>query len=336
MAFYYPQDVTEEMGPTGVVPGSHYYNQLPDPDAEVSLFGEAGTVTLVHYDLWHRATPNRSEKRRYMVKFLFTRLEEPERPSWDSTGGMWTGGDDSHGQMWKSVWDWYCGAHPPPVDRTAGDGDVSELIRALRSESESACLRAAYALGAMGAPAVPALIDVLRDESESVRRNAGYALCAMGASAVPSLIEAVNDPREWTRASAVEILGDTGRPAQDAVPVLIKALHDTADAVRRQAAEALGTVGEAAQAAVPALAGALRDHDEWVRRNAALALVRLGRLAEEAVPALIEALRDENRYVRAKAAKALERIGTPAAQGALFRFFTTSMWCPLTTKERPY
>ena len=30
MAFYYPQDVTEDMGPTGVLPGKQYYNTVSD------------------------------------------------------------------------------------------------------------------------------------------------------------------------------------------------------------------------------------------------------------------------------------------------------------------
>ena len=48
MAFYYPQDTTGEMGPTGVVPGSQYLNSPPDPGGEIPLAGRAGTVTVVH------------------------------------------------------------------------------------------------------------------------------------------------------------------------------------------------------------------------------------------------------------------------------------------------
>ena len=32
LAMYYPQDTTVEMGPTGVLPGSHYFNWLRGPD----------------------------------------------------------------------------------------------------------------------------------------------------------------------------------------------------------------------------------------------------------------------------------------------------------------
>ena len=54
MAFYYPQDTTQDMGPTGGVPGSQYYNTQPDLADEVPLAGCAGTVALVHYDLCKR------------------------------------------------------------------------------------------------------------------------------------------------------------------------------------------------------------------------------------------------------------------------------------------
>ena len=65
---YYPQDTTVEMGPTGVLPGSHYFNWLVGPiglnmrldttEGEVPMAVEAGTVLMVHYDLWHRGMGN--------------------------------------------------------------------------------------------------------------------------------------------------------------------------------------------------------------------------------------------------------------------------------------
>ena len=88
MGFYYPQDTTEDMGPTAVLPATQYYETHESAHAqqELALCGEAGTVTLVHYDLWHRAMPNQSDKKRHMLKFLFTRLDEPKAPSWKQLG----------------------------------------------------------------------------------------------------------------------------------------------------------------------------------------------------------------------------------------------------------
>ena len=55
-------------GPTGVLPGSHYFNWLVGPiglnmrldttEGEVPMAVEAGTVLMVHYDLWHRGMGN--------------------------------------------------------------------------------------------------------------------------------------------------------------------------------------------------------------------------------------------------------------------------------------
>ena len=94
LGFYYPQSTTVDMGPTGVLPGSHYYNWLRGPigvrrhvdglDGEVPLEVDAGTVVLVHYDIWHRGMPNESDKKRYMIKIMFTRIEEPAAPSWSN------------------------------------------------------------------------------------------------------------------------------------------------------------------------------------------------------------------------------------------------------------
>jgi hypothetical protein len=338
MAFYYPQDTTEDMGPTGVVPGSQYYNDGPPHTHEASLTGPAGTVTIVHYDLWHRATPNRSDKTRYMVKFLFTRLDEPEAPSWASQGTGWPELDAPEQLLWKDVWNWHSGSPGLEDSLSGGGGDVPSLLHTIRTGTEQEGFRAAYTLGAVGAPALGAAIDLLAEEDEALRRHAGYALTAMGSCAVEALAERALDRRMplHTRAAALDILGDIGRPAATAVPAIARMLGDEAVEVRRAAADALGTMNGAARSALEPLSGALQDEDEWVGRNAALALLRMGRAAEEAVPALIRALRHPNRYVRAKAAKTLERIGTADALEAALRFYETAMWCAITDTSTPY
>lgn len=331
MAFYYPQDTPVELGPTGVVPGSQYLNAAPTSDLypEIPLTGPAGTVVLVHYDLWHRATPNASDQRRYMAKFLFARMEEPGAPSWNAATATWPEDKDPRQPMWQSLWDWYSGRRRRP----RVNGKDAALLTTLRTEHESAGLQAAYALGT---GAVPALVEMLGDESEAARRNAGYALTAIGAPAVPALVEAAADARATMRASAADVLGDLGRDARSAVPVLIRALEDHSELVRRNAAQALGLVDTAAHSAAPALTGVLHDADEWVRRNAALALARLGPAAAAAVPDLVRSLEDDNRYVRAKAAHALRRVNTPQAQEALLDFLLSARWCPITNAKSTY
>ena len=68
---YYPQDTPVERGPTGVVPISHYFSTQEGSQIspETPISGKAGTVAFANYDLWHRAMPNQTEHRRYMMKF---------------------------------------------------------------------------------------------------------------------------------------------------------------------------------------------------------------------------------------------------------------------------
>ena len=63
---------------------SHYYStgEGSGVSPEQPVVGEAGTVAFANYDLWHRAMPNSSEKRRYMMKFLYARMSEPQEATW--------------------------------------------------------------------------------------------------------------------------------------------------------------------------------------------------------------------------------------------------------------
>lgn len=128
LAMYYPQDVTEAMGPTVVLPGTQYHNtpstqmsSYMNFKTQVPLTVKAGTVAITHYDIWHAWMPNRSHQNRRMLKFLFNRISAPTIPSWNAA-------DDyrfnpppfslpidaqseayKHRVMWRSVWDWLHG-----------------------------------------------------------------------------------------------------------------------------------------------------------------------------------------------------------------------------------
>ena len=320
MAFYYPQDVSLDMGPTAILPATQYYNSSEQAyeREELPLCGRAGTVTIVHYDLWHRAMPNASDRDRFMVKFLFTRMGEPRAPSWDHRDGTWQAeGTDPPTELCRRAWDWMRG-----TDGTIAPTAVSldELRRALEAEAER--LRTVYALAARGEEAMPVLLNALRGEA-AVRLEANlanahtnpsqldavFALSAVGRPAVPHLVELLDENDWWLRAAAADVLGDLGTTASDTVPHLTRVLDDEAEWVRRNAVEALGNIGPAAAEAVPALSRRLQDSESWIRHNAALALAKIGPTATEAVPALRKNIDDEDRYARANAAVALERIG---------------------------
>ena len=385
MAFYYPQDVSPDMGPTAVVPGRQFYNTVYDNDlarpveeleiernfavesnrlgnhdpaqvrriarrlgderahtgehGELPLCGRAGTVNLVNFDTWHRATANRSDRMRYMLKFQFTRMQEPVGgPSWNSADPRWqTLAHDTDPPPSEDVWNWLRGrGRADAAPDAAPDGSLPQLLAALRADDETVCLRAVYALAALGAPVVPALIEVLREEAAArCRLNAGrsranpaggnpselyaaHALGAVGAPALAALGAALEDGEWAVRAAAADALGNIGTPAKPAVPALLRALRDDSMWVRRNALEALGTIGCANAGVLSGLLAALRDEDGLVRRNAAVALTKLARPdAHEAVPGLAHTLSHDQGYVSFYAATALGRIATREARSAL-------------------
>ena len=90
LGLYYPRDVTAEMGPTVIVPGTHFRNAPTDRMAtytnirgQVPIIVKAGTIAFTHYDLWHGTFANRSSVPRHMIKFLFKRTCENVSPTWD-------------------------------------------------------------------------------------------------------------------------------------------------------------------------------------------------------------------------------------------------------------
>ena len=322
MAFYYPQDVSLDMGPTAILPATQYYNSSEQAyeREELPLCGRAGTVTIVHYDLWHRAMPNASDRDRFMVKFLFTRMGEPRAPSWDYRDGTWQAeGTDPPTELCRRAWDWMRGTDGSTAPTAVS---LDELRRALEAEAEAERLRTVYALAARGEEAMPVLLNALCSEAK-VRLKANlanahtnpsqldavFALSAVGRPAVPHMVELLDGNDWWLRAAAADVLGDLGTTASDTVPHLTRVLDDEAEWVRRNAVEALGNIGPAAAEVVPALSRRLQDSESWIRHNAALALAKIGPTATEAVPALRKNIDDEDRYARANAAMALERIG---------------------------
>ena len=307
------------MGPTAILPASQYYNSAAQAHqrAELPLCGAAGTVTIVHYDLWHRAMANTSDRHRYMVKFLFTRMSEPRAASWDHRAAAFeVDGDDPPAALRGRMWEWMRAAAWSPQ---SADGVLAEWVTALDDGSEVERLRAAYALASRGGEAVPYLVAALRRQAAALRErnleadytnpsqlDAVFALSAVGAPAVAALLD---DEAWWVRAAAADVLGDMGETASETAPRLTAALTDESAWVRRNAVEALGYLGRDAAASVPALSCCLSDTDSRVRHNAALALARLGPAAAAAVPALSGATDDDEPYTRVNAAVALNRIG---------------------------
>ena len=114
---------------------------MDDLDAEVEglpLTCATGTVVITHYEIWHRATANRSTRTRYMLKFLFTRTQEntlEQRSKWMPTG--------RHAALYRTLWRWYGGQAPALKPHRS----VAALQAALQDPDERVRLDAYYDLG---------------------------------------------------------------------------------------------------------------------------------------------------------------------------------------------
>jgi hypothetical protein len=345
MAMYYPQDTPVEIGPTGVIPGSHYIESREEtvggngsvPDG-FPASGKAGTVTIIHFDLWHRAFPNQTDKVRYMMKFQFTRMSEPDRPGWNRQREDIDLGDLSdhpRSAMWRNMWYWLAGNGSTGTRQKDGV-DVETLAGDLTHELEQNRLHAAYTLAECGEAALPHLLEALQHERDEVRREACYGLGALGAAAVEPLVSQLGHGNERVRGYAVYALGDIRHGSPSVAARLAGLSDDPSPFVRQNLADALGQIKLAADSAVPALVGMMTDEDEQVRSRSAYALARFGDEAQVAIPQLADACYDENRYVQGQAAIALEQIGTPEALRTLLHWLQASRWCPLTTAKSTY
>ena len=354
MAFYYPQDTGEEMGPTAIVPRSQYLLEQQREEDEIHLTGAAGTVVIVHYDIWHRASGTVSTAHnRYMVKFLFTRMSDPREPSWRHEPGAEAPFRESNGvhhgtgngprlelpEVWGHQWRWHLGQSGSGAGSPASaHGSLASLFEKLADDDECAALEAAYRLGRGGGDAARPLAEALRSSDERVRRNAAYGFAPLGAAAVPALSDLAGDADPAVRARAVDALGDVGPPARAAATVLAGALADDEEVVREHAADALGLVcggtGEAASAAA-ALASVMQDGNDTVRRNAALSLARIGAgaagTADQVAGALVTGLDDESLYVNGYSVLGLRRLATPRAHRELLARLEEARWEPRET-----
>ncbi|ULL15227.1 phytanoyl-CoA dioxygenase [Paenibacillus sp. H1-7] len=348
MVMYFPQDTPVELGPTGVMPGTQNYDtrtfESDDVEGEAVASGKAGTFALIHYDIWHRSTPNILGQPRFMLKFEFMRTEAPAAPSWDCIEPEWKQPASfstsivEHETMWKETWNWLSGRLGSVANTAEADeAQANAVAGQLEDAFEPTALNAAYELGTMGKAGVQALVKALHHENVKVSRKAAYGLSIAGAEAVAGLEQALGDQRTETVVHAVFALGELSHLAQSAVPKLVALLNGSTDVVIRQAVvDALSLIKKPAAQVVEALTAGLKDEDVQVRFMAALSLTRFGAEADSAVPALEIALEDENRYVRGHAAEALHYIGTSSAKDVLIRFLLNSRWCPTTTPQNTF
>jgi hypothetical protein len=180
MIFYFSHDVEVEMGPTVILPYTQYSTNtlLPKRGGELNVRMEAGTCMLVHYNLWHRGSINKSTKVRCMVKLQFLRMDPPTAgsPSWNHKAPEWKyqippGPLQSVVApllpVWQYVWRWYLGL--PPLTQ-AVPADVSAYLRTIcivdKDSIDPEALGASYTLATLGDSVIPQLVKILRTDKQ--------------------------------------------------------------------------------------------------------------------------------------------------------------------------
>ena len=204
----------------------------------------------------------------------------------------------------------------PSVADLLETGDVAGLVELLGSDAAvDARADAASALGALGdSAAVDPLIAALADPDASLRAAAADALGLLADdTAVAPLLATIADGDEAVRIAARAALAQLSEAIDgDAlVSILVDALGDDVGLIRATAADLLGQSGE--RAALSPLLGAVGDGDEEVTRAVTVALDRLiADLGGAAQPVLIAAL-EEDGATRRAAIEALAETGDASA-----------------------
>ncbi len=281
IGFYFPHDVPVAMGPTRIQAGSHFYAQPVRPSGVVLDAIAAGTFLLLHFDMVHAGFPNRTERTRYMAKFVFTRTRAPRAPSWNHADPAWRRPaaclpDFDLPNTWVHVWNWLRGApatrerrpgeaasvepfdnphQPTRLEAIYGGGHTIDALRdALLARAGEDRHQRALAKDAEGRP-VPR--DDVRgfprrwNERAVVMEDAAYALAAQGADAVPALAELLGHADPWMRINAAFALGEIGAPAREVAPALARLLDSPHQQEARQALDALAAIGGGLAPALP-------------------------------------------------------------------------------------
>jgi hypothetical protein len=124
--FYYPTDTPDEMGPTEVVPGSHFarnksnymrhYNCIRHA---IRTAAPAGSIFLTVYSIWHRRGQSTGSGVRNLLKYNYWRTAPPRRdwladPSFDFSWINLSGGRPPFEQFMDGIaaaelFTWLCG-----------------------------------------------------------------------------------------------------------------------------------------------------------------------------------------------------------------------------------
>ncbi len=84
--YYFPHDVTADMGGTKILPGSHLrainvteISRYHHITGQINTVCKGGTIVFVHHGIWHGARPNLTDKTRYMFKLRLNPMFKQHR-----------------------------------------------------------------------------------------------------------------------------------------------------------------------------------------------------------------------------------------------------------------
>ena len=259
MLFYYPQTVTDDMGPTEVLPGTQYWSG----DFE----GDTDWQHDDHLDRDFNATAARAEDLAYREERLQASLrvlpfEHVERrrltvpagsvviANYDLVhrGTRQGVGSTERRFMYKF---YFLRTHEPRSPSWQNSSAIPDLTFALPT-TETIIARVWSWLRGEPTHSVPldnlvGLMAQLHSPSESVRRAAGYALGDAGSVAVDSLVQALVSPVATVRRMAAFALGETRCATMATIAALIAGLGDADELVRSNSAFSLGSLARVAR-----------------------------------------------------------------------------------------
>ena len=360
--FYYPQTVTDEMGPTEVLPGTQYWSgnfeSAADWQHDDHLDREFNADASRADDLAYRDARLEAslrvlpfehvERRRLTVPAGSVVIANYDLVHRGTRQGV---GNAQRRFMYKFF---FLRTQEPRRPNWRNSNAVPDMTRALPTTQPIIARVWSWMrgepTGAVPVGDVAMLREQLYSPNESVRRAAGYALGYAGAAAVDALVQALSDPAATVRRMAAFALGETRCATTPASAALTAGLVDADELVRSNSAFSLGSLARVAAlpgVTIDALLARLdpqREPDNTNSANMSRSTVR-----ECAVHALLQAacngrlhdrqrqqlaaigLADPDRYVRGLTVQALcgdPNAATPEWLDQLLAYLDTHQYQP--------
>jgi hypothetical protein len=176
------------------------------------------------------------------------------------------------------------------------------------------------------------------NEEAFALQDEAYALGAMGATAVPALLDLLDHEDAWIKINAAFALGETA--SREAVPALAAQLRHPRHQVVRQVLDAIACIGTVPEPALAEIGRLLTtSNPDWqeaigrgwsgedqVRFNAMCALLNGDVPAGEIEDLLVSCLDDRNGYVAALALEMLTSGGTEHGMRHALDYLKTHRW----------